>query len=184
MPARSHGESGTRLYYCWKNIKARCYGGYSNRYYCYGAVGIKVCKSWRSSYENFRDWALINGYTDHLTIDRLNPNKNYCPSNCRWISGFQNSSRAHKRNAKLKLGGFSYEALQKRKQTNIERRGHPVKITKANRSKKFRSISEAAEHLAIKLSRGRVSCKAQIMQILNKNSRCTKIASYRVESLR
>ena len=184
MPARSHGESGTRLYYCWKNIKARCYGKYSSRYYCYGAAGIQVCKSWKSSYENFRDWALANGYADHLTIDRIKPNKNYCPSNCRWISGFQNSSRAHKRNAKLKLGGFSDVALQKRKQTNIERRGHPLKITKGKRSKTFRSISGAVEYLAARLNRSRASCKAQIVQILNKNHRCTKIAGYSVESLR
>jgi hypothetical protein len=51
-----------------------------------------VCPEWRDSFEPFRDWALANGYADHLTLDRIDPNGYYEPNNCRWIELAEQSS--------------------------------------------------------------------------------------------
>jgi hypothetical protein len=80
-----HGQSNTRLYKIWKGIKKRCYNQNSEKYPDYGGRGITVCPEWRD-FITFRDWALSNGYGDNLSIDRINVNMNYEPSNCRWAT--------------------------------------------------------------------------------------------------
>lgn len=84
-----HNETKTRLYSVWSNMKQRCYNKKQIMYKYYGAKGIIVCDEWKNNYEAFRDWAFANGYGNNLTIDRINVNGNYEPSNCRWISNFE-----------------------------------------------------------------------------------------------
>lgn len=67
-------------------MKVRCYNKNTDHWERYGARGITVCDEWRNNYEAFRDWALENGYTDELTLDRKDWNGNYEPSNCRWVT--------------------------------------------------------------------------------------------------
>lgn len=81
----THGESNTRLFDEWCHMRHRCNCVTNSDYDLYGGRGISVCPEWNNSYENFRDWALANGYKDYLTIERKNVNGNYCPSNCTWI---------------------------------------------------------------------------------------------------
>lgn len=80
-----HGDRWTRLYRIWRGMRERCNTPSCSTYKNYGARGITVCDEW-NNYETFKKWALKNGYNDKLTIDRVNVNGNYEPSNCQWTT--------------------------------------------------------------------------------------------------
>lgn len=81
---QKHGLRHTRLYQTWRSMKDRCYNPNNKWYKDYGGRGIYVCEEWRNDVKAFYDWAIANGYRDDLTIDRINVDGNYEPSNCRW----------------------------------------------------------------------------------------------------
>lgn len=116
-----HGESKTRLYGIWGNMKKRCLNPNNNPdYKNYGGRGISVCPEWLE-YTNFRNWALNNGYKDNLQIDRTNNNGNYDPSNCMFVTCEINNQ--NKRNTRFcmneiielrkicKFGGYSQKRI-------------------------------------------------------------------------
>ena len=80
-----HGYSKEPLYFVWKAMRQRCNNPRQHDYRWYGAKGIRVCEEWED-YCVFREWALKNGYSPSLTIDRIDGEKDYCPSNCRFIT--------------------------------------------------------------------------------------------------
>lgn len=81
----THGMSKTRLYDIWDAMKGRCKNPKRTNFHDYGGRGIKVCDEW-CEFENFMEWALKNGYTDDLSIDRIDFNGNYEPTNCQWVT--------------------------------------------------------------------------------------------------
>jgi hypothetical protein len=70
-----------KSFYAAKN---RCYDINHDAYKYYGGRGIKICNEWINNYDAFVDWALNNGFKPGLTLDRINPNEDYSPGNCRW----------------------------------------------------------------------------------------------------
>lgn len=107
-------------------MKCRCYTQSASNYNRYGGKGIVVCDEWKNNFLAFYNWAINNGYSDNLTIDRINYTGNYEPSNCRWITAKEQA--ANKSNVQLisfngethtipewsKITGINYKCLYAR----------------------------------------------------------------------
>ena len=124
---RTHNKSNTRLYKIYLNMKSRCNNPNIHNYNRYGGRGISVCKEWSDDFMVFYKWAIENGYSDDLSIDRINNDGNYEPSNCRWVNAKdQANNRSTSRyidvdGEKLTVAQFS-EAYNIKSQIFITRR--------------------------------------------------------------
>lgn len=113
---RPKGKTSTRkrerLYEVWNTMKSRCYNPNFIEYPRYGGKGISVCDEWKCDYKSFRKWAYENGYDENAprgkcTIDRIDSNGNYEPSNCRWVD-FKIQSNNTKRNHLVTYNGETH----------------------------------------------------------------------------
>lgn len=82
-----HNMSSTIIYKKYISMKKRCFDKKQQNYKYYGGKGITICNEWlgKDGFVHFYNWAMANGYSDDLTIERRNINENYCPENCCWI---------------------------------------------------------------------------------------------------
>ena len=93
-----HNMSKTTLYNRWDKMRSRCRNPNTINYHLYGARGIKVCDEW-TDFSKFYEWAIANGYSENLELDRVDPNGDYSPENCRWVPRIVNAR--NKRNSLL-----------------------------------------------------------------------------------
>lgn len=102
-----HGMAYTRIHKIWHGIKQRCLNKNNNRFKYYGARGIKICDEWKNDFVSFLNWANSSGYSDDLTIDRIDVNGDYCPDNCKW-STQKEQVRNCRRNKIINYNGEKY----------------------------------------------------------------------------
>lgn len=102
----------SNLYSRWAAIKARCHSKKSNKYGCYGARGIRMCREWLNSFSKFRKWAMANGFRRDYQIDRIDGRKGYSPNNCRWVTARVNCS--NRSNSIIFPGGLTTAQVARR----------------------------------------------------------------------
>lgn len=86
----THGKRHERIYGIYCDMKKRCYNTHAKNYKHYGAKGVRICKEWLNDFMSFYNWSINHGYTNELTIDRIDSSGNYEPSNCHWITKSEN----------------------------------------------------------------------------------------------
>lgn len=100
-----------RLYGIYRGMVDRCCNPKDQHHTYYHDRGIKICDEWRNNSRAFIEWALSHGYSDDLTIDRIDVNGNYEPSNCRWVTN-KDQQNNKRNNVKYTIYGKEYSAQE------------------------------------------------------------------------
>jgi hypothetical protein len=104
---KKHNLSNSRLYRIWNDMRTRCNKEYCDHFKDYGGRGIKVCSEWdnlNDGFQNFYEWSMSNGYSNDLTIDRVDNDGDYKPGNCRWVTQYE-QNRNKRNNHYLDIDG-------------------------------------------------------------------------------
>lgn len=106
-PHMKHGETNTRLFNIYHQMKRRCYDTTHINYKNYGGRGILICDEWINDYTVFAEWARSNGYSDDLTLDRRDNSRGYSPDNCRFATITQ-QNRNKRTNVTITINGITH----------------------------------------------------------------------------
>lgn len=125
-----HGQKNTRLYRIWVGIKDRCLNPNSKYWDRYGGRGISVCEEWKV-FSKFYDWAISNGYQEHLTIDRINNDGWYSPQNCRWAT-YSEQENNRSNNVHVTIDGATHTVAEwsrliKKSRYFVEKKGKVIR---------------------------------------------------------
>ena len=116
-----HGFGYTRLYGIWASIKDRTLNINTKVFNDYGGRGVTICDEWKNDFMSFYNWAMSNGYSDELSIDRIDNDGNYCPENCRWTTSIiQNRNKRIHKNNTSGYKGVSYYKRDENYQTYVK----------------------------------------------------------------
>lgn len=130
--SRTHGMRNTRIYKEWSGLKFRCSpNADANHKKWYFDRGITVCSEWENSFESFMNWALSNGYQDNLSIDRIDNDGNYEPSNCRWV-GRKIQANNTTTNNYIEYNGITKTLTEWAEETGIKRQAIARRINDLN----------------------------------------------------
>ena len=117
---REHGLSKHRTYNIFKMMMERCYNPKNISYPWYGGKGIKIHQEWLDDFSTFYKWAMNNGYNDNLEIDRIDPNKDYTPDNCRWVTRtVQNINQRLRKDNTSGVRGVKWNKARKKWEVSI-----------------------------------------------------------------
>lgn len=136
-------EDKERLMVIRHSMYCRCYYPATHGYQRYGGRGIKMCDEWVKNPSSFYEWAINNGYKRGLTIDRIDVNGNYEPSNCRWATKEEQESNK-RTNRKITYKNETKTLSQWAREYNIN------KTTLSDRLKAGIPIDEALTKPVIK----------------------------------
>ena len=117
----THRKRNTRLYEIWRSMRKRCGLDTVHNYNDYGGRGITVCPEWRDSFQNFYEWAMDNGYREDLSINRINNDGNYEPSNCTWSTQKEQANN-RRSNHVVTVNGETHTVTEWAEITGISRR--------------------------------------------------------------
>lgn len=112
-----HALSSHHLFKVWRSMNNRCYNPKDIGYHNYGGRGIKVCKKWHTFQPFYDD--MIEGYESGLTIERINVNKGYSPSNCKWAT-IEEQSTNRRNNRRLTIDGETKTVTEWAKEIGVD----------------------------------------------------------------
>ncbi|WCO82152.1 hypothetical protein vBPpSSYP_170 [Pseudomonas phage vB_PpS_SYP] len=157
-------------------MKDRCENEKNFSYPVYGGKGISVCPEWRAGYQAFKEWAYANGYVEGLTIDRINVDDDYKPSNCRFVTKSENNKEMLDRNYQNGTGQFTEEVIANLTEKNRDNLGCNFEMMLDGKVvKEYRCLIECAEDIVKEksLKTAPVQIKKNISACLNgKRKKC------------
>lgn len=156
-----HGMKNTRLYNIHQSMKQRCYGNHKESKN-YKLRGIKICEEWLNNFQAFYKWAMNNGYSDNLTIDRINTNGDYEPSNCRWTTYLiQENNRRN--NIKININNKEFTIKELSKQFGIKENSIRTVLRKNLKSiqKITKEKAEGGEYICFNCTRDMFQLKTR-----------------------
>ena len=116
---KTHGLSYHPLFSRWLKIKDRCLKPNNPSYPHYGGRGITMCDEWKNDFKAFYDWCMANGYAPNLTIDRIDNNGNYEPSNCRFVDMYVQANNKTN-NHLIEINGVTKTLAQWCREYNVD----------------------------------------------------------------